>query len=180
MQGNCGVNPFDNEHVEGACHAGDRLHPVFAAHDELRDQRIVVRGDGALGIGGGINPNSGPARRIEGGDLSRRRGEFFRMLGVDAALYGVAAVYDRLRQYILQAFAGGQQNLALHQINVGHHFGHGVLNLNARIHLDEVQAAILVHQKFDGAGVYVTDLGEGFREYLPYLLPQRGADLGRG
>ena len=61
--------------------------------------------------------------------------------------------------------AGGDEHLRLHEVDIGDLLGHGVLDLDTRVHLDE-DVLVLVHphgvdQEFDGAGVDVADrLGE--------------------
>ncbi len=57
-----------------------------------------------------------------------------------------------------QLFAGRDQDLRLHQVDVGRHLGDRMLHLDARVHLDEVQAAVFVHQELDGAGIHVADV----------------------
>ena len=57
-----------------------------------------------------------------------------------------------------QPFARSNQYLALYQINVGDHLCDWVLDLDTRVHLNEVQLAVAVHQEFNRAGVDVTDL----------------------
>ena len=52
------------------------------------------------------------------------------------------------------------QNLLLDQIQTCHHLGHRMLNLDAGVHLQEVEFAILVHNELDRPGVRVADLGE--------------------
>ncbi len=50
-------------------------------------------------------------------------------------------------------------NLRLHQVDAGNHLRHGMLDLNARIHLDEVPlAGVHVVKEFDRAGVAVVGL----------------------
>src|SRR6266481_885795 len=50
-------------------------------------------------------------------------------------------------------------NLRLHQVDAGNHLRHGMLDLNARIYLDEVPlAGVHVVKEFDRAGVAVVGL----------------------
>ena len=79
------------------------------------------------------------------GNPSRRGREFLRMLSIDAAFNGMPAMRDGPVQNVVHAFAHGEQDLALHQIHIGHHFGDGVLHLDAGVHLDEIQSSLLVH-----------------------------------
>ena len=61
------------------------------------------------------------------------------MLGIDAALDGVAAMDNRPLQHIPHVRSRRDHDLALHQVDVGHHLGHRMLHLNAGVHLDEIR-----------------------------------------
>ncbi len=103
------------------------------------------------------------------------------MLGVDAALDGVAAQLDRARQDLVQPLARGDQDLALHQVDAGDHFGHRMLHLDAGVHLDEVQLARRVHQELDRAGVGVAHgLQRGSQAISPMHLRKSGVTAGEG
>ena len=53
----------------------------------------------------------------------------------------------------------GDQDLALDQVDVGDDLGDRVLDLDARVDLDEVErAGVDIDQEFDGAGVFVPDV----------------------
>ena len=80
-----------------------------------------------------------------------------RVLGVDPALDGVAA------QVLAVALEGerlarGDADLLLHQVEAGDHLGDRVLDLDARVHLHEVERPVRVEQELDGAGAYVADV----------------------
>ena len=102
---------------------------------------------------------------------------FSGMLRIDAALDGVSAMQDGAVQHVLQALARGQQDLALHQIHIRDHFRDRMLHLDARVHLDEVQLAIFIHQEFDGAGVHIADVGKRLAQNLSDLVAQLRSDL---
>jgi hypothetical protein len=94
------------------------------------------------------------------------------MLGVDAALDGVAANFELRGQNGVQPLSGGDAQLRLHDVHAGDGLGDGVLHLDAGVHLDEVELAVLVHQEFDRAGVLVADLGgsgRGAADLLAHL-----------
>src|SRR6202030_90797 len=57
-----------------------------------------------------------------------------------------------------QRLARGDAKLRLHQVDVGDLLGHGVLDLDARVHLDEDVVARRVDQELDRARVDVADL----------------------
>ena len=86
------VDAVDDEFVERAAQAHQRLGAGAAVHDQLADQRIVVRRDRIALIDA---PNR-RARRRRPADDNRRCGpgegrKVDGMLGVDAAFDGVAA-----------------------------------------------------------------------------------------
>ena len=69
--------------------------------------------------------------------------------------------------------------MALHQVHVGDHFGDRVLHLDARIHLDEVELAVFVHEELDGSGIDVADFGKRLAENAAYFGPKLRRNLRR-
>ena len=59
---------------------------------------------------------------------------------------------------LLQLRASGDVHLVFHNVDAGDLFGHGVLDLHTRVHLNEHVVARLVHEELDGAGAFVVDL----------------------
>ena len=58
---------------------------------------------------------------------------------------------------LVQLVPLGDENLALDDVKPGDHFRDGVLDLDARIDLDEIElVAVQIEQKFDGAGVAIS------------------------
>src|SRR5260370_599180 len=57
-------------------------------------------------------------------------------------------------------------DLLQNEIDVGDHLGHRMLDLNAGVHLDEIEAAVLV-QEFDRADPEIVQLPHGPRDGLP-------------
>ena len=80
---------------------------------------------------------------------------------------------------VRQRFAGGDQQLRLDDVDAGHQFGHRMLDLHARVHLDEVELVVLV-QELERAGVAVADLAAGARAALAHGLALLGGEAGRG
>ena len=104
-------------------------------------------------VAAGIDPHAGPRRLAIGGD---RAGA----LRDDARLHGIAArradgllVGQAQRR---QRGAGGDAELRLDQVEARDLLGDRVLDLDARIALDEeVLAGLGIDQELDGAGVHV-------------------------
>ena len=100
-----------------------------------------------------------PSGTFELGDLAGRRQELAAggVLGVDADLDAVAALQRPhlvLRQR--QRLAGRHADLPLDEVDAGDHLGDRVLDLQAGVHLEEEEVAVLVDE-LDGAGVVVAD-----------------------
>ena len=74
----------------------------------------------------------------------------------------------------------GDEHLRLHQVDAGDLLGHGVLDLDAGVHLDEDVAALRVEQELDGAGVLVADLAGEAHRVGAHPLADLGVEVGRG
>ena len=57
----------------------------------------------------------------------------------------------------IESLAARQANLPGHEVDAGHHLSDRMLDLQARVHLEEVEAAVLVEQKLDRSGIGVPD-----------------------
>ena len=132
---------------------------------DLHQQGVVVGGDDRPGVGvAAVQPHAEAAAGAVGGDLAGVGGEVVgRILGGDPALDGVAALPQVVLARHADAGIGegtalGDENLGPDKIHAGDHLGDGVLHLDAGIHLDEVIAPVLVHQKLHGAGVDISHL----------------------
>ena len=78
-----------------------------------------------------------------------------RILGVDPAFDGMPGEADRLAER--ERPAQRNQDLLLDQVDPGDLLGHGMLHLDAGIHLQEVELAVLV-QEFDRPSIDVAHL----------------------
>lgn len=103
------------------------------------------------------------------------RRELVRILGVDAALDGVTLQDDVLLAEA-QLFIGCHADLLLHDVDAGDHFRDRVLDLHARVHLDEVELAVLI-QELERAGAAVADLLAGIGAAVADALDQAARDV---
>ncbi len=79
-----------------------------------------------------------------------------------------------------QFLARGHQQLRLHQVDAGDHLGDRMLDLDARVHLDEEELAVLV-EELQRAGAAVTDRTAGCHHALAHFLAYFGVQpWGRG
>ena len=98
---------------------------------------------------------------MEIGDPSRGGAKRDRVLCIDAALDCVAPklhvlLGDRERR------AGRNPDLLVDEIEPGDHLGHGMLDLDARVHFDEIELAVLV-QELDRTGAAIAEIAHGLR-----------------
>jgi hypothetical protein len=102
-----------------------------------------------------------------------------RVFGIDPTFHGPAVEPDLVLAEG-QLLAGGDANHELHQIHPGDQFGHRVLDLQARVHFQEIEALVLADHELDGARALVVHrLGQRHR-LLAHGLARRGIDEGRG
>ena len=146
--------------------------------DELGQQRIELRRRRQADVAAGIDPHARPRRFAIGGE---RAGA----LGHDARLHGIAARHAG-RLLVGQAqrgqrSAGGDAELRLDQVEAHDLLGDGVLDLDARIALDEeVLARFGIDQELHGAGILVAR-GAGQRDRVGQdALAQAWVEVGRG
>ena len=84
-----------------------------------------------------------------------------------------------LRPRSAEGLAGRDPQLGLHEVDVGDLLGHGVLDLDPRVHLDEVVVALGAEQELHGAGVAVADLGREPHRVGAHPLADVGVEVGR-
>ncbi len=130
-----------------------------------------------------VEPDASATRRPVAGDAAGVGAEAVGgVLGGDPALHRSAMHLQRIltQPKVFQRLPVGDAHLAGDQVDVGDLLGDGVLDLDARIHLDEDVVAALVQQEFDGARVGVVDLA-GERDGVGAdLLPQFVGQVRRG
>ena len=86
-----------------------------------------------------------------------------------------SALRDMRRKF----FAGGDANLFLHQIATVNFLRDRVLDLDARVHLDEIIMTVVIDQELHRARVLITD---GFRQFdrgVAHFLAQARRDQRR-
>src|SRR6202008_4956658 len=79
----------------------------------------------------------------------------------------------------LELAAGGDANLLEHEVDVGDHLGNGMLDLDAGVHLDEIELAVLV-EELDGADAEIFHLLHRLGDGEPNLLARGGVERRRG
>ena len=118
----------------------DRLLARRARRDDLGEQRVVVHRHVAAFLDARVDANARHARFAVEQDAPGLRQEAARgIFRVHPRLDGVAPLCDargRPRQRLVR----GDEQLRPHEIDAGHLFGHPMLHLQARVHLEVVEA----------------------------------------
>lgn len=89
---------------------------------------------------------------------SRRPGLGVKLLNGSSALIRHSIACPQELDVLLadaQPFARGDPDLLFDQVEAGHRLGYRVLDLNARIHLHEIEIAVLGVEKLDRSGARV-------------------------
>ena len=181
----------DPELAERPAHPLERHRERLAARRDLHQQRVVERRDRAAGRAhAGVQADPESRRAPVGDDLAVVWRELVgRVLGRHPALDGEAETRNvRLRGQRelrpVQRGPAGDEDLRAHEVDAGDLLGDRVLDLDARVHLDEEPfLAVEVVEEFDRAGVVVADpLGDpdsSIAEFAAdiFLEPDRGSDL---
>ena len=158
-----GGDAANPELAQRTVHAPGRLLRRRRPGGDLLQQRIVERRDQRAGIGrAAVEADAEAGGAAVGPDPPVVRHEVvLGILGRDPALQRVAVERDRLlgRHAAFRAAdlgAGGDVDLRLDDVDAGHLLGDRMLDLDARIDLDEVEiAAVEVVEELDRAGVAV-------------------------
>ena len=178
------LDAADAELRDGAARPPHGLLEAVAVAGELDQHRVEVRADLGPGVGrAAVEPHAGAARRAVVADHAGVRAEAVgRVLGGDPALQrGAGERHLVLAEVQLgEGGARGDAQLRDDEVAVGDLLGDRVLDLDARVHLDEDVVAALVEEELDGARVDVPD-GSGERDGVGAdPVPQLGVEVGRG
>ena len=172
-EGDVGGDPADPELPERAPHPVDRARARRRPRGDLLQKRVVVPGDDRPRVGGAaVEANAEAGRAPVRGDAAVVGNEAIeRVLGGDPALHGMAPKRDGVLRgtggvrTIPDGASFGHPDLGLHQVHSGDLLGDRVLDLDARVHLDEVETAgVEIVEELHRAGVEVVRLaGDGQR-----------------
>ena len=145
--------------------AAHALEGVVPARD-LDQQRVIVRRNDRAG--GGVSAvetdAEAAARTVRGDAAVIRREVILGILGGDPALDRVAVdpqvvLTGQTDHRVGQRVSLGDQDLRADEVNAGDLLGDRVLDLDTRVHLDEVVlSGLRVHEELDGTGVHVVHL----------------------
>jgi hypothetical protein len=175
QQADVGDDAVDPRAVEGLAEEVERVVAGLARGDDLREQRVVGGGDLEAGLDPAVDADP-RARRQHGlrHEAARRQGSLGRVLRVDAGLDGVAPRDPLAREEVVGQARGAvarQPQHELHEVDAVHLLGHGVLDLQARVHLEE--RGLLAHRVVDELDRAGAAVGDRLRERAGRVVQQR-------
>ena len=142
---------------EGRLQRRERLGAVLAAGDQLGKHRVIVDAHALARLDAGLDAQRRAGDRQLKSPQQAARGQETRLrhLRIQARFNRMAMTLD-LRLLERQRLAGGHAQLPLNQVDSGDHLSDRVLDLDAGVHLDEVELARLIEQELHGARAAVT------------------------
>ena len=147
---------------------------VRSVRDDLREQRVVVARDLVALLVSRVDAHALRPAHVE--QRAGRRQEPARdILGVQAHLDGVAARRRLLEQ---EALALRDAQLLLDEVDVPYELGHRMLDLQARVDLEEEERARRVDDELARPGVHVADRPRDLDRGTGHPLAQRRIDRG--
>src|ERR1700693_4298802 len=158
VQRDCRLDPADHIFLQCAAQAHQAFLAARAVDDELGDEAVVERRHLIALIQRAFDPHAESARRVVLADPPGRGPEILGILGVDAAFDGMTAEPD-VALTITQRLAGGDAQLLADDVDAADHLADRVLDLQARVHLDEIERAVLI-EELDRPGALVAELSE--------------------
>ena len=173
------ADALDHEIIQGARLRLDGGEPVARVGDELGDHGIIIDRDFPTLEHAGVVAHGDPVampfrRRAIGHEAPGGRqevaGGIFR---IDAALHR-PALQMHIGLLDGERLASGHTDHLLHEVNASDEFGHGMLDLQARVHLQKEEAAVLPGDKLHRARAVVVD---GFGQRHGLLAHLRAGDL---
>ena len=161
QEGQVGGQAEHDDIVERRAQAGDRPRARLAVHTQLRQQAVVARADDIAAVDPRVDAHAGASRPAHGEHVARGWEEAaLGILGVDPRLDRVPA-QEHVALLQLERPACGDLELPSHDVDARDQLRHGVLDLDARVHLQEVPAAVGREQELRRAGAHVA---HGFGE----------------
>ena len=142
--------------------------------NELADQAVVIRRDRIALVSAAIDTHAKAARWVPIGDFAGRGPEGLRVFSANPALDGVAGQHDVFLGKV-ERRARCDANLFEHEVQPRDHLGHRMLNLQAGVHLDEIEFPVF-KQEFDRARAPVFDLAHGIGNRLADFLALGGVE----
>ena len=152
-----GLEPANQRLVQGAPESMDRRRPVVGVDHQLGEERVVFGAEIGVRLDAGVDANAGSGRHLPCADSTGGRTEaVVGILGIDADLDRVATS-RRIEHLRRKPLPRRDPDLPRDEVEPRDELGDAVLDLEARVHLEEVVAAVLRDEELDGGRVVEVD-----------------------
>ena len=167
------LDAVDHQLAQRSFHACDRRLAGRCEDDELREHRIVREPDDAAHHDAAVPAHSWPARDMQIVDATGRREESVgRILTRDATLDRPSTGCGHLGE--VQRLTSRDAELPLHEIDAHHQLGDRVFDLNAGVHLKEVELPVLRQQELARTRVHIAGRARRCDRRITHPLAQLG------
>ena len=181
LKGDIRCHAANHELVQCIAHAANCLIACRGMHDQLGNHRIVEHRNLAAFIHAGIDAHAvyvgwrHVLHQAAGGRQETAEGIF----GIDAAFHRPAVEFDLvLREG--QLLPGRHPDHQFHEVHPGNQFGHRMLDLQPRIHFQEIEALVLADHELHGPGALVLHRPGQSHRLLAHRLARNRIDKGGG
>ncbi len=132
--------------------ARDRARAVGVPDDQLRDQRVVDTAGSTTPLSRNVSTRTpGPCGALEARDRGPARARKSCSGSSAFSRTSIACPRRGARPVDRERLARGDEQLLAHDVDSGAELGHRMLDLQARVQLDEVEAAVGAEQELEGA-----------------------------
>src|SRR5579875_1075559 len=143
MQRQSGFDSGNDEFFQSTPEPRNRLRTAWRMNNQLGNKTVVMGRHAIAGIKRRIDAHAEPAGGMKRRDMAGRRGEGLRIFGRHPAFDGMAVKAD-IALAIAELLTRGDANLLAHQVDAAHHFGYGMLDLQAGVHFNKREFSVLV------------------------------------
>ena len=149
------LNARDHRFVQSRLHSSNGVLTVPSPNQQLRQQRIEAPRHFVAGVGVRVAADAKTAGKVTLPQTTRAGNEFTGVLRIQPALDGVPSPGDVLL-FHGQGFTLRHPYAEFHEVVTGDEFGDRVLDLNARVDLEEVKIAVGIAQELKRCLLYTS------------------------
>src|SRR5210317_758968 len=175
------LNADDLELFKGLCESPESPWTIMIPDNQLGDHRIIIKADLVPLTNAAINADICAFLRLAQvpQQTDRRQEVPYRIFSIDTNFNGMA-IYGQVFLGERQTFAGSDTQLPLDHVLSGHHLGDGMFNLQASVHLHEIEATICIKQELYSPCTDVTNRLGGIHSSSPHQAAQMLIQPGGG
>src|SRR5947209_15168912 len=154
--------------------------PKRRPDNELGKQRVIMLRNRVAGIHTRVDSDANPAGLAISGYLSRRGTKRVqRVFRIDAHLYGMSFGIKDIASDGQRLICGHQYHLT-DEVDAGNHLSHGMFDLDAGVHLQEIEFPLLGDQECHRPGAKILRAFGGAQRHFSHPLAEVSVDQRTG